>query len=152
MDQQLEELGMIMLTLAIPLIIRFAFDLYRKRKQPKLPDLKREPRPLSYNDKLSSCFFLLCCILHVYILFHTPHSFLKTIGASVNSPSFIVRNQFRDYMMNRFPGWTKTMGLYETESPAKHIFDEITFETQIKPLEDLYDKLRASKWRKLYGR
>lgn len=148
----MDEIGSLLLTLTTPFAIRYAYSLFSKRNQPKVPELTRPPRPKTRADRWSTYFLIFCALWQAYHVIVPPPSFLRTIGASVDSPSFIVRNQFREYMTVRFPGWTKPAGLYDQESPSKDLFDDFTFETQIEPLEQLYDKLRASKWRKWYGR
>lgn len=52
-------------------------------------------------------------------------------------------------MTERFPGWT--LGPL-SDSPSVSLFDKDIYTDAIRPLEELYDKLRAGKWRRWYGR
>jgi hypothetical protein len=55
-------------------------------------------------------------------------------------------------MTATYPGWTHSTNIHAKESPAKDAFDKDFYESTIEPLEQLYEKLRASKWRRWYGR
>lgn len=146
-----DELAYVLLSLAVPFAIRYVWDLYQKARQPRQKDLVRAPRPKTTLDKLSTIVLLLLTVAQVSALIVPPTNFLSDIGASVRSPSFMVRNKFRDYMSERFEGWIGPTPI-EQESPSKTLFDAVTFERDILPLEKLYDKLRATKWRRWYGR
>lgn len=149
---QMEELGYSLMALAFPLVFRYCLSLFSRKRSPKVADIQRPPRPKTLLDQWSTYLFLALASYHFYRMSIAPYSFLSTLNVGVKTPSFQVRNQFREYMAQEFPGWKAPTGIIDTESPSKDLFDEDTWNNKILPLEQLYDKLRASKWRKWYGR
>ena len=151
MDQT-EELAYSLIALAFPLVFRYSLSLFTRKRSPKVADIQRPPRPKSVPDHLSTSLFLALACYHFYQMSIVPYSFLSVLKVGVKTPSFQVRNSFREYMTHQFPGWKPPTGILENDSPSKELFNEDTWKNKIQPLESLYDKLRASKWRKWYGR
>lgn len=148
-DKSADEIIYVFLTIAIPLSIKYGMDAYNKRKKPKVPKIELSPYPASKWDLISKIFLIACAAWYANRFITTPYNFLNELGVEVNSPSFEVRNHFKDYMTERFPGWT--LGPL-SESPSAVLFDKDIYADKIRPLEELYDKLRAGKWRRWYGR
>jgi hypothetical protein len=148
-DKFTDDIFYLFLTIVIPLSIKYSISAYYKRKRPQAPLIQLPPYPASKWDLRLKVFLIACSAWYFYRLYNRPYSFLTELGVEVNSPSFQVRNHFRDYMTERFPGWVLTP---LTDSQSSDLFDKDLYLQEIRPLEELYDKLRSGKWRRWYGR
>jgi hypothetical protein len=148
-DKSTDEIVYVCLTIAIPLVIKYALEAFRMRKIPKPPKVPLPPNPASRWDAIIKIFLISAAAWYIRKLINPPYDFIKELGVAINAPAFQVRNHFRDYMTERFPGW-----ILEplSDSQSSTLFDQEIYTSEIRPLEELYDKLRSGKWRRLYGR
>lgn len=148
-DKLTDEITYLLLSIAIPIGIKFGRDALYKRKQPQIPQVQLPPYPSSNWDWILGIFVVLCSAWYFKRMATPPRNFLAELEVEVDSPAFIVRNHFRGYMMERFPGWTLRP---LSDSGPSNLFDKDVYANEIRPLEELYDKLRTGKWRRWYGR
>ena len=148
-DSSTDDLLFMMLTISVPLAIRYIWDFYRKRNLPKVPEMTLPPHPFSKWDLMTNCFIVAAAAFYLSKIIHLPFNFFEEIGVDLTAPSYQIRNHFRDYMVSKYPGWVLgPLG----DSPSANLFDKEVYDNEIKPWEDLYDKLRIGRWRRWYGR
>ena len=148
-DKSADEIAYVCLTIAIPLVVKYALEIIRMRKAPKTLKVPLPPNPASKWDAIINLILVAASAWYIRKLMDPPYDFLKELGVAINAPAFKVRNHFRDYMTQRFPGWI--LGPL-SDSPSANLFDKELYTSEIRPLEELYDKLRSGKWRRWYGR
>ena len=103
----------------------------------------RPPKPQTKGDKFVQYLVIATCLVSVYIFRKVqPYDFLNSIGASVDDPSYIVRNKFRAWMVTEFDTWTEGSGLSQFNEEDK---------LKISGFEKMYDRLKAKANRKLYS-
>jgi len=117
-------LATIVAALIVPRLIHYLL----KSKAPLKPELARQR-----GDKVMSIGLIVYAIFLIYNHATSIH-FLDDLQCNVNSPSYVLRNAYRDYMLRVHPEWseTSTDNVYATNT-AK-----------------LYNRLRSVEERSLY--
>ncbi|TPX49964.1 hypothetical protein SeMB42_g00560 [Synchytrium endobioticum] len=150
------------LVFAIPHIIGFVSRL--RHKSTGTPTPAKKPRT-TYDD---ACTFLLVATCLVFVgsaIFYPPPSLMKELGLSIDAPSFVVRNRFREFMNVNFQGWYEgwsnpinappgVIMVPARDSDAPQTPGWGTPEIRAKALyyERVAEKLKSDELRKLYHR
>ncbi|KAJ3014745.1 hypothetical protein HKX48_004983 [Thoreauomyces humboldtii] len=123
-------------TFALWVIVPFLFT--KGRQYFAKPSNPRPPRPRSKTDFFCTVFLVLTAILHLLLAFLPATNLLREMSVAPDPPSWVLRNGFRNLMVQRFPSWREGSDL-----------EADTEETRI---EKLYEALKVSENRKMYLR
>ncbi|KAJ3045081.1 hypothetical protein HDV00_011806 [Rhizophlyctis rosea] len=121
------------------LVVPWAIGQVRKyfSKKEKL----RPPKPRSSWDVYSTYFLLIIALTQLWLCLRPLPNFLAELGAGPNTPSFQLRNSFRDYMTQRYPDWTEGSSS-----------ESLTANPEVQSLEETYNLLRNTEMRQVYLR
>lgn len=110
-------------------------------------------RKLSRVDLASISAAVLWCLFLYVDGFHKPSLYFAKTGTSLDAPSYMIRNRFRDYTMHLKSSNPRFESLYtkyvkHPDSPIDNEIDPLL--KQFLDLDELSNKLRSSEYRKNY--
>ena len=120
-----------LLTIGTFILLPYIINYFTK----KSPAIPKKIKPRQRFDSLITFIILIYTISTTYNTLYLPRNFLNLIKGQLDSPTYILRNGFRQYMSQTYPEWT-----------------ESTSQTNELILSDewLYGKLLSTANRRLY--
>ncbi|KAI9355973.1 hypothetical protein DFJ73DRAFT_775232 [Zopfochytrium polystomum] len=124
----------------------------QQQQQGAQPAVRRGDIPLTQAEKFWIGALTVGAIALVFLSVSSRDTdILQTWNVAVDSPTFLVRNRYREYMAKSFPGWTED-GNYgaggETQPPPPTwSADDLE---EVQALAKLYRSLRSQESRRLY--
>ncbi|KAI9140340.1 hypothetical protein BKA69DRAFT_1125764 [Paraphysoderma sedebokerense] len=122
--------------------------------------------PRTHLDRIATFLLLSCCIFHLSNLLYPPSNFFFTLNVPLDSPSFIIRNNLRDYLSTQKQTyllhsadsssgtqnpWIPSSEIFDLDNPLrpKLSYDEIV--TKYDYYIYLYDLVKLTSNRQLYA-
>ncbi|KAJ3178361.1 hypothetical protein HDU87_003676 [Geranomyces variabilis] len=99
----------------------------------------RPTHPKSVYDKYATAFLLFVAVLQLCACVVRPPNVLVDLGIGLETPSFVLRNTFRNHMAARYPGWAS--GAVRPEDEAR-----------VATAEKIHESLKTTSARKEYLR
>ncbi|KNC98157.1 uncharacterized protein SPPG_06561 [Spizellomyces punctatus DAOM BR117] len=126
------------LWVGLPFLISKAREYFKKTTP-------RPPRPKTSLDTFSTFFLVFVACANILVATIPSQNLLRDLRVHPESPSFVVRNNFRQYMSAKFPGWTQE-GAYDLRQADPATRD------RVEELERLYELLKSTDNRRMYLR
>ncbi|KAJ3286338.1 hypothetical protein HK104_009077 [Borealophlyctis nickersoniae] len=94
--------GNLIVWLVLPWALRTTISYFKKPAGPVRP-----PKPRTRADLISTVFLLIAAFYEVASFYFAPPNLLADLRVPAEAPTYVLRNQFREYMGRKFPGWTE---------------------------------------------